>query len=306
MLTFLLAAALVQAGPSAADAQPERLGSFTLPGIRIFAAARGGTCMGVVTESRAVAVGISGDTLWDAALAESVSSLDKIAIAPSCDWLAVADSESARIQIVGRDGFRVIVPLVRAAADQVERRTWAPRSIDISADAQWLVVGTEHDHIAVITRRGVLTKQITVSEIGQPVIVEFARDTSLLLVTAYYAVGVVRANGEWLWRREVHPAEIRADQNHTSFAGKFVTSHGPADGTVEMLDARGKTRWIRDGLWDPAIAVAPNGSWIAFTASAVGYENRLPIDSQPVPSRSARLLRNDLHPSDRAHMMHVV
>jgi hypothetical protein len=54
----------------------------------------------------------------------------------------------------------------RHGANQVERRTWAPRSIDISSDAQLLVVGTEHGHIAVITRHGVLTVRMTVSELG--------------------------------------------------------------------------------------------------------------------------------------------
>jgi hypothetical protein len=174
-----------------------------------------------------------------------------------------------------------------------------PGQLISAPDAHWLAVGTEYDHIAIMTRRGVVNKQIIVSELGNPVIVEFAREGPLLLVTGEYAVGVARLNGEWLWRREVHPAEIVANQNHTSFAGRFVSSHGPADGTVEMLDARGVTLWTRDSIWDPAIAVAPNGSFIAFTGSAVGFENGLPVSSGPtrawlVDRRGHTVLRREV------------
>jgi hypothetical protein len=134
---------------------------------------------------------VNRESLWEVALSEPVSSFDKIAIAPSCDWLAVVHIESARVQIVSGDGFRVLVPLIPAAASQVDRRAWAPQSIDISSDAQRLVVGTQYDHIAVITRRGVLAKQMIVSELGNPVIVEFTPDSSLLLVTAYYYASLV-------------------------------------------------------------------------------------------------------------------
>ena len=303
MLNVLVAAVLIQ-GLVQGNPQPQHLWAIALPDdVRAFAIAQGANCVTASTRSRAFVFGINGETLWETTLPEPVDDMvtrGTIVVAPSCDWVAVwTGTNSPHVQVLSRNGLRQVVPLAITEGDQVERRTWTPRVLDISSDGEYLVVGTEFDHLAIITKDGVLRERIRVSELGTPVVAQFAPASPLLIVTGDYAVGVARLDGSWAWRREVSLAQIAANRDQTSFAGRFVTSHGPAVGTVEMLGVSGKTRWKRNNIWDPAIAVAPNGSFVAFSGSGVGYDNQWPVsdghDRVWLVDRNGRtLIRRDI------------
>jgi hypothetical protein len=207
----------------------------------------------------------SGKQLWQTELLESIPQMNyELAAAPSCDWLAAWVWSSTSVQLLRRDGSRTLVRLVDPAAEKPGFELHL-RSMEISPDSELLAIGTERGRIFLVTRGGLIKQNMSAEGIDDdmPVEIEFVGNDRFL-VGGWWTSGLITIEGRWLWHQGIDFARVQPSRDLHIYAGWFVPAHGPQGGIVGLLDSRGEKIWTRE-VWDPAAAIAPDGSFMAFS-----------------------------------------
>jgi hypothetical protein len=169
------------------------------------------------------------------------------------------------LQILHKAGPRLPVSLANPDPSGPDGREWL-RSLDISSNGRLLAVGTDREHLLLVSRDGQLVRRLRVSNHGNPVEAAFTPAGTQLLVTGWWNVGLMELDGRWAWRHESRFARIVPDKEMSTFAAWFTPAHGPQGGMAEILDARGVSVWTSGNVWEPHIAMAPDGSFVAVSA----------------------------------------
>lgn len=260
------------------------------------AAADSGRCVVAMAGSQLTVLDGSGYVLWEKPTLEKTDRADgdAIAVSPSCDWVAVTSGgKPPHVQILERDGPGRVVRLAEAINDDESNRLWEPRSAAIAPDGSLLAIGTAFDRVALVNREGRVVQRIRTSDISYPVVVEFTADGKRLVITAFYAVGLMDLAGNWQWHEQY--ASLSPGRNLQFFAAWFTPAHGPQGGNVALLDSGGKAVWDR-AVWEPSVAIAPNEQYVAVSAIPDDAVDLDASGTMPVPNQ----LRKELRLIDRS------
>ena len=266
MLHAFVIALLFQQTASSVPA-PQKLWEATLSSrILSLAVARGGACIGVLTESDAEVRDEMGRRTWASPIVGDRKDIafGRIAVSPQCDWTAVFISRNTRppmLQIFGRNGNRTSISL--DAMVGLDPNAANISSLSISPDGKLGAVGFESGRLWVVSRSGSIQKRLGPMMAPQ-IDVEFASDSKRLVMKGWFATGLLNLDGDWLWESKAR--NLVASRNLSLFATLTAPMHGPQGGEIAILDAHGSQIW-QQTAWNAGMAIAPDGSFVAFSTT---------------------------------------
>lgn len=266
MLHAFLIALLLQQSPSSAPA-PQKLWEATLSSrILSLAVARGGACIGVLTELEAEVRDDMGRKTWASPIVGNQQDIGfgRIAVSPQCDWTVVFISRKTRppmLHLFGRNGYRTSISL--DAMVGLDPNAANVSSLSISPDGKLSAVGFEAGRVWVVSRGGSIQNRLGPMMAPQ-IDVEFTPDSKRLLMKGWFATGLLNLNGDWLW--ESRARNLVASRNLSLFATLTAPMHGPQGGEIAILNAHGTQIW-QQVAWNASMAIAPDGSFVAFSTT---------------------------------------
>lgn len=205
-----------------------------------------GHCAAVAGAGTLEVLDSSGQLMWrwDYGKTNRLITPRKLAVAPSCNTIAMAGSPSYRYTwFADRQGHRVFV-----------HTTSTPLGVAFDHKSQLVAIGTGGGDVLLLARNGRLKWKIALED-GSCCAdhLSFSSDNRSIL---FYS-GVLRLDGSVLWT--TRDWGVLASKDLQTFVAWGGPNHGPGIGYVRALDASGNQMWSK---WASGAVISPSGDKI--------------------------------------------
>ncbi len=211
----------------------------------------GEDCIVVTTDAGVSVLNMNGSLRWQRVFSgiNPWMTATSAAAPAGCEWVAV----------VGSSSYKYVWVMERKGPIHFFRTQGTPEGVAVSHHGDRIAVGTADEHLYLLDpQAGLLFDRKT----GYADSLAFSKTDSHLIVT-YGRAGLYTRDGEPVWFAKVGD-RLSASTDLKWFLVSGQPNHGPANGSIALLDQNGKVVWSREGT-GPEGVMAPDGSYFVVT-----------------------------------------
>jgi hypothetical protein len=233
---LVVAAASAALGEPPAGTGPPRW-MVTLPGeVASLAMSPDGRCVAALWGERFAASTVSvfaanGERLWEKRLKDINPWLqaEHVSAAPGCEWVVVS----------GTSSYKYVWAITRKGSRWHLGTSGTPEGVGISHAGDLVVVGTAAGHLYLVSDSGRTLREV---DLGWEITgsVRFSPDDRHFIANRG---GLLDRQGKRLWEGEVGYGRFEMSRDLSRFVLTWEAPHGPAIGSVTLLDGAGNTLW---------------------------------------------------------------
>jgi hypothetical protein len=221
-------------------------------GLRSAELSAGEDCI-VVTTSTAVSVlNLDGSLRWKRTFARinQWMTAERAAAPAGCDWVAV----------VGDPSYKYAWVMGRKGSVHFFQTKGTPEGVAVSHGGDRIAVGTAGEHLYLLDQQARLLFH---RQFGYGAISLAFSTTDSHLIVSSGSVGLYTRDGEPVWLSQAGD-RLSASTDLKWFLVSGESNHGPANGSIILLDQNGKIVWRREGN-GPKGVMSPGGSYFVVT-----------------------------------------